>query len=150
MGTSEGGSGSPVPRLVLDTNLFVAWIFRPRALSPARILDGWAAGRLRVCVSPAVLREVRATLGRLPASASRRDVVLELLENPGVTEVLEEVADSGWRCADPDDDKFLHLALAAGADALLTSDRALLDVPDFPVPVLKSGQWLRRSGRSIE
>ncbi|NNE42908.1 MAG: putative toxin-antitoxin system toxin component, PIN family [Gemmatimonadetes bacterium] len=139
-----------VPRLVLDTNLFVGWIFRPQAPAPARILRDWSAGRLRVCTSPAVLREVRATLGRLPATALRRDVIFELLENPDVTEVLEEVADSGWRCADPEDDKFLHLALAAEADALLTSDRALLAVHDFPVPVLKSGQWLRESRRRTE
>jgi predicted nucleic acid-binding protein len=57
------------------------------------------------------------------------------------------VPDSGWRCADPSDDKFLHLALAAGADALVTADRALLEVRDFPLPILKSGQWIARAGR---
>ena len=51
-------------------------------------------------------------------------------------------AESPWRVA------LRRLALAAGADALLTSDRALLAVEDFPVRVCKSGQWLRESGRS--
>jgi len=32
------------------------------------------------------------------------------------------------RCADPDDQKFLELALAAGADCLLSKDKALLQL----------------------
>lgn len=134
-------------RIVVDTNLLVALVFRPRAPGPAGVVERWRDGRVRVCVSPPVLREMRATLGRLPASADRKAALLDLLEDPERTDRLEPVPDSGWRCADPADDKFLHLALAAGADALLTSDRALLDVRDFPVPILKSGQWLRTDGR---
>jgi putative PIN family toxin of toxin-antitoxin system len=132
---------------VVDTNLLVALVFRPGAPGPAGVLERWKDGRLRVCASPAVLREMRATLGRLPAGAERKRELLELLENPRTTEVFDDVEDSGWRCADRSDDKFLHLAVAAGADALLTSDRALLEVEGFPVPVLKSGQWLRAAHR---
>ncbi len=72
------------------------------------------------------------------------------LESPETADFLDEVPDSGFRCADPSDDKFLHLALAAGADALVTSDRALLEVPDFPIPIQKSGQWRRENDRSRE
>ena len=32
------------------------------------------------------------------------------------------------RCSDPDDQKFLDLAWAAGADVLVTKDKALLDL----------------------
>jgi predicted nucleic acid-binding protein len=32
------------------------------------------------------------------------------------------------RCGDPDDQKFLEAALAAGADCLLTKDRKLLEL----------------------
>lgn len=135
------------PRLVVDTNLFVGWLFRPSAPGPAGIVKSWEEGRVRLCVSDDVLREVRATLGRLPVPAERKDLVLERLEDPARTEHIACPPDSGFRCADSSDDKFLHLAAAAGADALVTSDRALLEVEGFPVPVLKSGQWLRRSGR---
>ena len=134
-------------RIVIDTNLLVAAVFRPSARGPAGVLERWRDGRLTVCVSAPVLREMRATLGRLPVGADRRDPLLDLLDDPHRTERLDPVPDSGWRCADPSDDKFLHLALAAGADALVTADRALLEVRDFPLPILKSGQWLVRADR---
>ena len=139
-----------VPRLVVDTNLFVGWLFRPQAPAPREILARWAAGTVRFCVSEAILREMRATLGRLPAAADRKATILARLEDPAYTELVEPVPDSGFRCDDPSDDKFLHLAAHAEVDALLTSDRALLEVRDFPRPIQKSGQWLRGEGRSQE
>ncbi len=134
-------------RLVIDTNLFVGLLFRPNAAGPRGVWDLWTDGEVRVCVSDAVLREVRATLGRLPVAPTRREAILRRLEDPARAELIPDPPDSGFRCADPSDDKFLHLALAAGADALITSDRALLEVEDFPVPIAKSGQWLRSAGR---
>lgn len=134
-------------RIVVDTNLLVALVFRPGAPGPAGVLERWRDSRVRVCVSDPVLREMRATLGRLPVAPSRTGALLDLLDDPGRTERLDPVPDSGWRCADPADDKFLHLALAADAAALITSDRALLQVRDFPLPIRKSGQWLRDAGR---
>jgi putative PIN family toxin of toxin-antitoxin system len=139
--------GRKVPRVVVDTNLLVGLLFHPGARGPAAILADWKDGRLRVCVSPAVVQEIEATFRRLPVPERRKREVLSLLEDPARTERLESVADTGWRCADPTDDKFLHLAVAANADALLTSDRALLQVEDLPVPVLKAGQWLKSRTR---
>jgi len=141
---------SAVPRLVVDTNLFVAWLFRPSAPGPRAVIEGWARGEIRLCVSEAVVAEMRSTLGRLPAGAERTREILERLEDPARTERIHPVPDSGFRCADPSDDKFLHLALAANVEALLTSDRALLEVEDFPLPIVKSGQWWRSAGRSQE
>lgn len=138
---------SPVPLLVVDTNLFVAALFRPRAPGPAAILEGWRQGAIRLCVSDAVLAEVRVTLRRLPVPTERKDELLGRLADPAFTNHLAEPSDSGFRTADPTDDKFLHLAMAAGADALITSDRALLETENFPVPIVKSGQWSRGIGR---
>ena len=101
------------PRLVVDTNLLVGHLFRPQAGGLARVVDLWRRGEVRACVSAAVLREVRATLRRIPVDAGRRQELLDLLADPDRTELHEEVADSGFRCADPADDKFLHLAVGA-------------------------------------
>jgi len=137
----------PVPLLVVDTNLFVAALFRPRAPGPAAVLDAWRRGAIRLCVSDAVLGEVRATLRRLPVAPDRKAELLDRLADPAFTNHIPDPADSGFRTADPSDDKFLHLALAAGAAAVVTSDRALLEVENFPVPIVKSGQWARGNGR---
>ena len=142
----EPGPGS-VPRIVIDTNLLVGHLFRPQASGPAGVLAAWRAGDLLVCTSEPVVREMRRTLGRLPVDDSRRRELLDLLDDGGRTELVDPVPDSGFRCADASDDKFLHLAIAARADALITSDRALHEVDGFPVPVMKSGQWLRGRGR---
>ncbi len=135
--------GRKVPLVVVDTNLLVGLLFDPRARGPAAILAEWKEGRLRVCVSPAVVREIEGTFRRLPVAERRKREVLALLKDPDRTERIDAIEDTGFRCTDPADDKFLHLAVAAKADALLTSDRALLEVEDLPVPVLKAGQWLK-------
>ena len=147
---SEGGPAPAVPRIVVDTNLLVAWLFRPAAAGPRAVMERWAGGEVRVCVSDAVIAEMRATLGRLPVSPDRKRQILDRLEDPALTDRVDPVPDSGFRCSDPSDDKFLHLAAAAGADALITSDRALLEVSGFPIPIVKSGQWSRSGGRSEE
>jgi putative PIN family toxin of toxin-antitoxin system len=139
-----------VPRIVVDTNLLVAWLFRPSSPGPRAVMERWERGELRVCTSDAVVEEVRATLGRLPAAADRKREILDRLEDPARTERVSPVPDSGFRCTDASDDKFLHLALAARADALVTSDQALLEVGGFPIPIVKSGQWMRAGGRSEE
>lgn len=131
----------------MDTNLWVAWLFRPQAPGPATVMERWRAGSVRLCVSRDVLSEVRSTLERLPVAAARKAEILDRLQDPAATDTFESPPDSGFRTADPSDDKFLHLALAAAADAILTSDRALLEVADFPVPIVKSGQWVRSPGR---
>lgn len=140
-------STDAILRVVVDTNLFVGWLFHPSAPGPGTVMDRWRGGEIRLCVSAEVLQEVSATLGRLPVSAARKDEILDRLTDPEHSEAIESPPDSGFRCADPADDKFLHLALAANADALITSDRALLEVAGFPIPIEKSGQWVRRVGR---
>jgi putative PIN family toxin of toxin-antitoxin system len=136
-----------LPRLVVDTNLLVGHLFHPDARGPRVILARWREGSLRVCVSAEVLREVRSTLRRLPVSERRKQEILDLLEDPERTDLWDCVEDTGFRCGDPGDDKFLHLAVRANADAIITSDRALLEVERFPIPILKSGQWLRSEDR---
>ena len=40
--------------------------------------------------------------------------------------VVDEPSPAAMRCTDPDDQKFIDLALRSGASALLTRDRAVL------------------------
>jgi putative PIN family toxin of toxin-antitoxin system len=147
---SEAGRDRGVPRLVVDTNLLVGWLFRPAARGPRRLVECWKRGEVRLCVSAAVVGEIRGTFSHLPVDEARKREILDRLDDPELTDHLDPIPDSGFRCADPDDDKFLHLAAAARADALITSDRALLEVEEFPVPIVKSGQWLRSRDRSEE
>jgi len=49
-------------RIVLDTNVYVSHLLAPAGL-PARIFSHWRALAFHLIVSPAILSEVRQTLG---------------------------------------------------------------------------------------
>jgi predicted nucleic acid-binding protein len=45
---------------------------------------------------------------------------------------------------DPDDDKFIHCAVAAGADAIVSGDKDLLSLGSFDgIPILLPGHFWR-------
>ncbi len=119
-----------VPRLVLDTNVCLdLFLFRDAACAP--LAAALAAGQVQAV-----------------ADAACRDEWLRVLEYPSVPIRPEQRAGLRERfdarvamladlpapaslmplpaCRDPDDQKFLDLALASGADWLLSKDRDLL------------------------
>ena len=119
------------PRLVLDTNVALdLFVFRDAACNtlmaalregtvvavvdePCR--DEWLAvlDYPAFALTPEQRQVAREDFDRwvllLPGTAPRTDIKLP-------------------RCADPDDQKFLELALAAGAECLLSKDKALLQL----------------------
>jgi uncharacterized protein len=115
--------------LVLDTNVVLDWLVfddaATRALAPA-----WVGGRWLWWVSPSVLAEIEAVLARPLAERweVRRKQALTRDWQPLARRCAEPHAGgtSSMRCRDPDDQKFVDLALAQRAGVLLTRDRALL------------------------
>ena len=78
-------------------------------------------------LSPAVEAEIADVLSRPKfvglISARRRNALLNTLRHAAVWfDPTERIAD----CRDPDDDKYLELALAAGAHTIVSSDHDLL------------------------
>lgn len=113
--------------LVPDTNLFMAAYWNRRSAS-ATILELARAGRLRLAVSPALEREILATLARIRPTADYLQGVQQLLAGAlrvQPTESLRLVAE------DPEDDKLLECAVAARADYLATNDRHLLQLGEL-------------------
>lgn len=118
-------------RVVLDANVVVSgWL---QALGPsARILDGAMAGRLRVVLSPAIVAEVRRSLG-YPRVRRRLAVPAEVVEAwVDALVLLADVVPGERRvavvAADPDDDKYLAAALEGRAAFVVTGDHDLLDL----------------------
>ena len=98
----------------------------------------------RVAISEATMAELREALAR-PRLArfvdpGLRDEVLALLDMSGVlVEPTERVAD----CRDEKDDKYLELALAAHADAIVSGDADLLVLhPWRGVRILRPADYL--------
>ena len=121
--------GWQAPRVVLDTNVLLDWLVfgDPRVQPVARAIED---RRIQPVTSECCLEEFRRALGyrALRLDTEAQSAALErYLSNVEMFEVpATEPQPHLPVCADPDDQKFLELAWHAGADWLLTRDRALL------------------------
>ena len=113
---------------MLDTNVVLDWlVFRDpssNAISAA-IRDA----RVRWIATPAMRNELEHVLTLDSFSAWRPDPAGILGEWDHWATPVPAPAVAllpGLRCTDPDDQKFIDLALQAGASALLSRDRAVL------------------------
>ncbi|MDG2537879.1 PIN domain-containing protein [Dyella jiangningensis] len=122
---------APPPRLVLDTNVALdLFVFRDPAVS--HLKDALQSGLVQAVVDDACRAEWLAVLdypdfslspeARQQAAQAFDRYALLLAAAP-----LPSRPDARLpRCADPDDQKFLELALLAGAQWLLSKDKAVL------------------------
>jgi putative PIN family toxin of toxin-antitoxin system len=124
-------------RVVLDTNQIVSALLGPTGPSfeilKASGLEGEA--RYELVLSNEILAEVRRVLSYprirtlLGWSANRIEAFIGLLKENS------HLGDSRGRerivPADPDDDKFFHLALKTGARYIVSRDAHLLDVREY-------------------
>lgn len=132
-------------RVVLDTNVVLSGIFF--AGLPGRLLGAWQAGQLTLVLSPAILAEYQragaALAARYPGAAAPLEPILALLARSAT---IVDAPPLGVRIApDPDDDKFLACALAAGVSIIVTGDKPLLTISGWAgLDILTPRQFLDR------
>ena len=107
-------------RIVLDTNVLVSGLLNPYGPS-GRIVQGVAAGELVVCFDARIICEYREVLARpaFPFRMEQIDALLEEIRAEGEPVSTHPLAS---RLPDPDDEPFLEVAVAAGADYLVTGN----------------------------
>lgn len=128
-------------RAVRDTNvLFAARISRSGV--PARLVALAREGEYELVVSPLLLAEVGEALARKKAGLDRTEVDAYVAELRTGTVVVDDPAEPGRWSRDPDDDYLVGLALASGAEALVSGDRDLLHLIEPPLPVLTPRAFL--------
>jgi len=122
-------------RLVLDTHVWLDWlVFDDPRVAPIR--QAIAAGGARVFMDSRCEDELARVLGyprrRTTLDAAGQAACLaECRRNSHRWSDGPSAADPQPRlpqCRDPDDQKFLELALACAADVLVTRDQALLEL----------------------
>jgi uncharacterized protein len=129
------------PALVLDTNVVLDWLVFHDA-SCAALAAALEAGRVRWVATATMRDELAAVLGRGGFERWQPDVDAVLARWDRHTQPADAAPPApGWVCRDPDDQKFLDLAVHAGAAALLTRDRALLA---FTRRAQAAGLWIGR------
>jgi putative PIN family toxin of toxin-antitoxin system len=114
-------------RVVLDTNVFVSSFYGGY---PRRITNLWAAARIQLCLTGAIVREYTLVLERLGLGPELSELLALFARGhsclfSGKTPELRIVAD------DPDDDRFIECAVALEASHIVSGDRHLLQVEDY-------------------
>ncbi|MCF8027099.1 MAG: putative toxin-antitoxin system toxin component, PIN family [Desulfobacteraceae bacterium] len=116
-------------KVVIDTNVFVSSFFGGH---PGKIFQLWKSGLIVWCLSGDILDEYINVLNRLGLKDEKEIEELLRLFKQGVhvlftrkprkLQVVEK---------DPDDDKFFECALALGAHAIISGDKAVLAVKHY-------------------
>lgn len=134
-------------RVVLDTGVLVSRVLRPESV-PARVVLH-AAEHATLLMSEETLRELASVLQRFKFA--------KYISPPDAEEFVQSMADLAEFveitahisvCRDPDDDKFLSLALLGAADAIVTGDKDLLDLSPFEgVAIITPREYLDQRGQ---
>ncbi len=132
-------------RFVFDTNTIVsAFLFENG--KPGRALD-LAEEQGRLLFSTETAQELSGVLEREKFDdyvdrETRRELLLALLEGAKLIEVEEQIQKS----RDPDDDKFLELAVETEAECIVSGDQDLLVLESIRgIPILTADEFLQRA-----
>lgn len=110
-------------RVVLDTNVVISALIGKG--NPKRILEFIFSGKATVCLSVRVFAEYAEVLSRpkFIRYPEFSNAAVATLKNLRSLALFVEPTQQVDACADPDDDKFLELALEAGAAYLITGNK---------------------------
>ncbi len=111
--------------VVIDTNVLVSGIFWKG--TPYQVIKSWERGDFKLLASPEIFDEYRRVFADLAKRHPGVEVgaILEIIE---LNCELVNAKPVHGVCKDPDDDKFIAVALAGGAEFIVSGDKALLDV----------------------
>ena len=126
-------------RLVLDPNTLVSGVAALKAGSPpAQLIRAMQAMQFEIAICPEILREVGKALrksyfrDRVPAAEAR----LAVTRIGDVAISFDDPVDVEPILRDPSDDYLVTLAKAAGAEAIVTGDKDLLDHVGLQPPAI--------------
>src|ERR1700693_1211894 len=131
-------------RLVVDTNVFASAIIFQRSV-PRQVVDH-ALDHDVAIFSEATMSELAEVLSRSKfdsfVSRAERELFLAQIESAAeFVPILQSVR----ACRDPNDDKFLEVALNGRADVIITGDADLLGMhPWRGIAIVTPANYLRR------
>ena len=146
----------PMPAIVLDTNVVLDWLVF-RSADSEQLRECLTEGKVRWLASAAMRDELfhvlaRGTLAVWSPNSVEISAAWDRYCLP-VDTLVPTGAASRLRCTDPDDQKFIDLAVARGARWLLSKDRAVLKLAHrarlFGVEILTPAAWAARQA-SVE
>lgn len=138
------GAQKPV-RIVIDTNVLVSAVLFGG--SPGKLLEKCRQGDLKAFASEEIVTEILRVLAYPKFKLTENELqyilyreifpVLDIVAVPIRDAVIPD---------DPSDDMFLHCAVAANAEAIISGDRHLLALGTFlGIPILGVSDFLKVS-----
>jgi len=130
-------------RVILDTNVFMSGLFWGG--SPGEILDAWGSKFLTIVFSKNILTEYLRVSDELSKKYRQIDIApfINLLTIHGELHEPKKLSISISR--DPDDDKFIALAISANCPCIISGDKDLLVLNEFHgIEILKPGDFVRK------
>jgi len=134
-------------RIVLDTNVLVSGLLNPEG-NPGRILDLFLAGEVTLLADDRILAEYRAVLRRPKFGLDAADVsdFLDLLEAESERVTATPI---GSKLPDESDRAFVEVALAGGAESLVTGNVRHFRLPHVGrLSIDSPAEFVRRWSRS--
>ena len=128
---------------VFDTNAFISAQLKEGSVSTQAFDKAVATGTI-VCTS-AILEEfairfIRKKFKRYMPDADRAEAIARIRRTCLFIEPEVEIT----ACRDPDDDKFLSVAVAVGASCIITGDGKLQELHPFRgIPILSPADFLK-------
>ena len=119
--------------VVIDTNCLLQIIARKSPYRP--IWDAFLEGRYELCVSNEILDEYQEILSQQITPTIAENIVLLILNQENVR-LVDPYFRMSLITADPDDNKFVDCAFAAGADYLVSEDSHFDVLRKTPFPKL--------------
>ncbi|MBO4462707.1 MAG: putative toxin-antitoxin system toxin component, PIN family [Prevotella sp.] len=123
----------PNRRIVLDTNCLLASLSRQGNAYP--VWKGFQDGRYVLCVSTEILEEYEEIIAKKTTPSLAKNVVDLIVKSENVVQVNTYYH---WNLilADPDDNKFVDCAFAAGATYIVSDDSHFDVLRDITFPQL--------------
>jgi uncharacterized protein len=137
-------------RVVLDTNVLISALLTPGS-PPAKILELALEGRLRIIISPAIIREIGLVLQYPKLKKTLQKHGLSSLEvEEAIFKILRVATITPGRLMvqgisrDPADDAILSCAAAGRADFLVSGDKDLTALDSYEgIRILEPAAFLR-------
>jgi len=130
-------------RAIIDTNVLMSGIFWSG--TPAKILDAWQKEKIKMIISPDILDEYTRVSQILAIKYPGIDIdpIIELVTVFSELYIPKQLLSPISR--DPDDDKFIALAIAANCKIIVTGDGDLLDIDaNIGIECIKPGNFINK------
>jgi hypothetical protein len=134
-------------KVVIDTNVVVSGLLFQGV--PGRIVSLWQKKAIRPFITQEMIDEYLKVLAYPKFQLSGAEI--EYVMHQEILPYFEPVtasSDIHIVSADPDDDKFIHCALAGSVDIIISGDKHLLDLGEYrSISILQPAQFLQRFNR---